>query len=80
MAKKLSEVLSKFDEIKLSQEVYTNQIFATMPTHYITELQKDYFFYVWNAQSSEVRFVCSWDTTKEDIELFEASLKNIVTK
>jgi threonine aldolase len=33
-------------------------------------LQKKYFFYVWNEEISEVRFMTSFDTTEKDIAEF----------
>ena len=38
-------------------------------------LQKQYFFYVWNEQTSEVRFMTSFDTTPQDISDFVALIK-----
>jgi threonine aldolase len=29
---------------------------------------KDYFFYFWNEEENEIRFVTSFDTTEQDIE------------
>ena len=39
----------------------------------IARLQKKYFFYVWNEETSEVRLMTSFDTTEEDIADFVAS-------
>jgi threonine aldolase len=29
-----------------------------------------YFFYVWDEEESVVRWMCSWDTTEEDVDDF----------
>ena len=42
------------------------------------ELQKKYFFYVWNEETSEVRFMTSFDTTEEDIADFVSLVKKTV--
>jgi len=42
-------------------------VFARLPKKYVAILQKQYFFYVWNEQTSEVRFMTSFDTTQQDI-------------
>jgi len=45
----------------------------------ITEtLQQYYYFHVWNHDLNEVRLMCSWDTTEEDVRGFVAVLKKLV--
>jgi len=41
-------------------------------------LQNKYWFYVWNEEISEVRFMASFDTTKEDIQDFVALVRKTV--
>jgi len=41
----------------------------------VPELQKEYFFYVWDEETSEVRWMTSWDTTEEDIMGFVQLLR-----
>jgi threonine aldolase len=55
--------------------VESNGVFARLPKKYISVLQKQYFFYVWNEQTSEVRFMTSFDTTPQDISDFVALIK-----
>ena len=31
-------------------------------------------FYDWSASTGEVRWMCSWDTTEEDVDAFAAAL------
>jgi threonine aldolase len=40
----------------------------------IAALQREYDFYVWDERSNEVRWMCSWDTTEEDVDRFGAAL------
>ena len=42
--------------------------FFTIPTEPLKKLQEKYFFYMWNEEINEARFVTSWDTTEEDID------------
>jgi len=79
MAILLAEKLIQFPQLKLTQEVKANGIFCIMPPELIPQLQKKYFFHVWNAKTSEVRLMCSWDTTEEDIEGFVALIKKYLT-
>ena len=44
----------------------------------IAKLQKRYFFYVWDEEASVVRWMCSFDTTKEDVARFAEFLAKAV--
>ena len=61
--------------IKITQKVEANEVFAILPPQSIEALQREFFFYVWNAPLNEVRWVCSWDTTQDDVERFVETLK-----
>jgi threonine aldolase len=58
--------------------VESNGVFAIVPRKYVPLLQKRYFFYVWNEEISEVRFMTSFDTTETDIAEFVALVRKIV--
>ena len=75
MAKLLARELSQIPLIEITQAVESNGVFARLPKKFIAILQKQYFFYVWNEQTSEVRFMTSFDTTKQDISDFVALVK-----
>jgi threonine aldolase len=66
----LARELSLVPHITLTQKVEANGVFAVVPKRYVPLLQKQYFFYVWNEEISEVRFMTSFDTTEEDIAEF----------
>jgi len=78
MAKTLADEVKNIPQIKITQKVEANGVFAIVPKQYVPNLQKEYFFYVWNEQTSEVRWMCSFDTTEEDIYNFVALLKKTV--
>jgi threonine aldolase len=75
MAKLLADELKRIPLIEITQKVESNGVFARLPKKYISVLQKQYFFYVWNEQTSEVRFMTSFDTTPQDISDFVALIK-----
>lgn len=77
-ALKLADALSKFDEIKFTQKIESNQLFFILPADVLAKLQEKYFFYVWNDARNEARLVTSWDTTDEDIDSFIATLDQIM--
>jgi threonine aldolase len=78
MARLLGSELEKVPGIKLTQPVEANGVFAVIPEKYIAALQKKYFFYVWNEEISECRFMASFDTTEEDIHDFVSLVRKIV--
>lgn len=79
MAKFLAEELRKLPEVKITQNVDANGVFAVMPPSIIPQLQQEQFFYVWTEKISEVRLMCSFDTKKEDIEKFVKKLKQLLS-
>ena len=75
MAQVLARELKQVPQIRLTQKVESNGVFAIVPPEYVPTLQQSYFFYVWNEEISEVRLMTSFDTTEDDIEAFVKLLK-----
>lgn len=67
MAQMLAGEAAKIPGVRITQEVQGNEIFAIIPREKIQALQEKCFFYVWDESASEVRWVCSFDTTESDI-------------
>ena len=78
MAQILGGELAKLSQVKITQPVESNGVFAVIPKKYIPVLQKKYFFYVWNEEISEVRLMASFDTTEEDIRDFVKFVRKTV--
>jgi threonine aldolase len=78
MARVLAEELAKVPQIRITQPVDSNGVFAEIPERYVAALQKKYFFYVWNEETSECRFMASFDTAEEDIRDFVALVRRTV--
>ncbi len=78
MARLLASELEKVPQIKLTQPVQANGVFAVIPEKFIPVLQKKYRFYVWREAISEVRLMASFDTTEEDIHDFVALVRRTV--
>ncbi|MFC2104611.1 threonine aldolase family protein [Bacteroidota bacterium] len=76
MAQLLASKIKEIPQIKITQEVEANGIFAVVPEKIIQELKKEYFFYDWDESRNEVRWMCSFDTQKEDILNFVELIKN----
>lgn len=71
----LRERIAGIEGVELTKPVETNHVFARLDAKAIGRLRKDYFFYVWNPQHNEVRWVTSFDHTPDDIEQFVAALR-----
>ena len=78
MAQLLASELAKIPRITITQKVEANGVFALVPQKYIALLQKKYFFYVWNDETSEIRLMTSFDTTEQDIAEFIGLVRKIV--
>ena len=78
MAALLHDEVRKIRQVKIVQEVEANGVFAQIPRQAIAKLQERYFFYVWNEEESVVRWMCSFDTTEEDVKRFAAFVAETV--
>ena len=74
MARRLSAGLHQIPGVIVTQQVQANAVFAILPPQVTTALQQRHHFYVWDHRTGEVRLMCSWDTTEEDIEVFLADV------
>jgi threonine aldolase len=78
MAQYLAEKLKDIPEVKISKKVESNAVFAILPTWLTEKLQEKYYFYTWNEHTGEVRWMCSFNTTKEDIDEFVDYMKKLL--
>lgn len=77
MAKLLASKIERIPQITITQKVDANAVFAIIPPEYIPLLQQVSFFYVWSEEKSEVRWMTSFDTTREDIDRFVEQIEKI---
>lgn len=64
--------------VEVTQAVQANAVFAILPPGAAEELQRDFKFYVWDEHTGEVRWMCSWDTSEEDVDAFVAAILQVV--
>ncbi len=60
--------------LDFTQPTEANGVFATLPREAADRVRERYRFYDWDASRGEVRWMCSWDTTQEDVEGFVAAI------
>lgn len=78
MAQKLYEAVKNIPGVEVTQKVESNAVFAIIPPEIIPKLQEQYFFYQWDEDRSEVRWMCSFDTNEADIEGFASLLSTLL--
>ncbi|MDX9704684.1 MAG: low specificity L-threonine aldolase [Weeksellaceae bacterium] len=78
MAKKLAEMSSQIEEVKITQKVEANGVFVTIPPYAVEPLRAIYPFYNWNETTNELRWMCSFDTTEEEVFSFVDKLKELI--
>jgi threonine aldolase len=70
MARLLEKEVRKIPQVQVVYPVQANGVFVRLPREAIARVQERYFFYIWNEDESIVRWMCSFDTTEEDIREF----------
>jgi threonine aldolase len=62
--------------VELVWEPQANEVFASLPTQAVPALRAAADFYEWESRGdlTVVRWVCSWDTTDEDVDRFLAAI------
>jgi threonine aldolase len=78
MARLLEQEIGKFPRVKIIYPVEANGVFAQIPRPAIAKIQERYFFYVWDEEQSVVRWMCSFDTTEQDVVQFAAFVRECV--
>lgn len=78
MARLLEQELSQIPQVKMVYPVEANGVFAQIPRESIARIQERYFFYVWSEEESVVRWMCSFDTTEEDVKEFARFVGEVV--
>jgi threonine aldolase len=80
MAKRLEREVRNIEGIVIAREVQANSVFALLPQQVTERLQRRFRFYVWDQSTGEVRWMCSWDTTEEDVDMFTRAIKEEMAK
>ena len=61
--------------ITFTQATEANTVLATLPEGVADRVRQKFAFYDWNPTAGEVRWVCSFDTTEDDVDGFVAALE-----
>ena len=74
MASRLAAAVRGIPGVTITQPVQANAVFVILPPEASARLQARHGFYTWNPATREVRWMCSWDTTPEDVDEFAADV------
>ncbi len=78
MAALLADRMADVPGVTLDRRPEVNAVFARLPAAAIRPLQDWSFFWEWDPDAALVRWMCSFDTTVEDIDRFVAGVAEVV--
>lgn len=83
MARRLGEGVASIEGVEIVHQVEANGVFARVPREAIDTLTAalpgEHPFYVWDEEDNVVRWLCSWDTTEEDVDDLVAKVAESIT-
>ncbi len=75
MAARLAGAVQRLEGVRIVQPVQANAVFARLPDGVAERLRRRFHFYDWPTGPGEVRWMCSFDTTEEDVDAFVEALR-----
>ena len=75
MAQRLAAAAAEVPGVRVAYPVQANAVFVALPAAVTERLREDYRFYTWDEQAGVVRWMCSWQTTPEDVDRLTAALR-----
>ncbi len=72
IARLLEKEISRIPGVKVVWRVEADGVFVQLPRRSIEKIKQHYFFNAWIEEESIVRWMCSFDTTEDDIRKFAA--------
>ena len=70
MARVLEAEVRKIPQIRIVWKVEANGVFVQIPRRVAEKIKERYFFYPWIEDQDIVRWMCSFDTTEDDVKEF----------
>ncbi|MBV9270381.1 MAG: aminotransferase class V-fold PLP-dependent enzyme [Candidatus Eremiobacteraeota bacterium] len=77
MARRLAEAVAEIPTVRITRPVECNAIFATLERRFVPRLQERYFFYMFDDQLPEVRWMTHFATRPEDVDAFAAAIREV---
>jgi threonine aldolase len=74
MATRLADAVREIPGVTLTRPSQANAVFAVIDRGARAQLLEQFDFYPWDERTGEVRWMCSWDTTQDDVDQFAAAV------
>ena len=75
MAARLRTGLEGVPGVTFSQPTQANGVFVRLPDGVADRVRRHFAFYDWDSSVNEVRWMCSFDTTEDDVDAFTVLVK-----
>ncbi len=75
MAARLRSAVTGLPGLTFTQDTRANAVFVTLPAGVADRLRESFRFYDWNPATGEVRWMCAFDMTPDDVDAFAAAVR-----
>ena len=75
MARRLADAVADVPGVQITREPEVNSVYAVLPRESTARLQEQFFFYEWDRTTGEVRWMCAFDTTEQDVDDFAEAVR-----
>ena len=77
MAQRLYQGVQRLPGLEVAYPVQSDAVFARLRPEHVEALQRDWYFYVWDEETSVVRWMTAFDTTETDVDQFVADIAQV---
>jgi threonine aldolase len=78
MTRRLYRLTDDLPTVCYADEPIVNSLFPSIPPAVIEPLRAWCFFWDWDVDAAQVRWMTSWDTTADDVERFAAGVRHLL--
>ena len=78
MAAELHRLTADIPGVELGDKPDVNSLFPSLPPETIAPLRDWCFFWDWNVERHQVRWMTAWDTQHDDVERFAAGVRKLL--
>jgi threonine aldolase len=74
MAQRLYQGVAGLPGLEVAYPVQSDAVFARLRPEHVEALQRDWYFYMWDEETSVVRWMTAFNTTESDVDQFVADI------
>nr|WP_026372823.1 low specificity L-threonine aldolase [Agrococcus lahaulensis] len=75
MAARLRAAVEDVPGVSFAYPTQSNGVFARLPEGVADRVRERFFFYDWDRAAREVRWMCTWDTTEDDVDALARAVR-----